>query len=258
MSKNKPIAVFDSGVGGLTVFKAVSRLLPKENLLYFADNHRIPYGDKSPEDILRYTRESAHFLMDKGIKMLILACHTASAHCLPFLQDELKIPVIGVIESSLRLLKKIKTFHSLAVLGTRGTIDSGIYQKRILEKFPYANIFPVSCPLLAPSIEKSFPTHQGIEGIIASSLAPIEGKKIDTVLLACTHFPLIQPQIQNVLGKEVFVIESAEETAIEIKTILEEKNLVNDKAAAQYQFFASRDMEEFGRKAENFLELNYF
>lgn len=247
---NLPIGLFDSGFGGLTVMKELARLLPYENLIYFGDTAHLPYGNKSPETVLKYALANADFLMKQGIKLLIIPCHTACSHALEILQAKLPIPVIGVIQPGLELVKEI---DRIAILATTSTIESGIYQSLIGKINPHAKIIGQACPLFVPLIEEGFHNHPAAELIAATYLEPLRGE-VDAALLACTHYPLIRPVIQKVLGPEVELIEPALKCAEEvIRTLSQSGTLNSQRKKPSYRFFASDDPNKFRRLGKVFL-----
>lgn len=249
-----PIGLFDSGVGGLTVMREVARLLPNEDLIYFGDTARVPYGTRSPETIVRYTKEGASFLFEKGIKLLIIACHTACSHAYSILRDEFSIPILGVIESGCQKLIRETKKSRVAVLGTTSTIRSGVHQAIIRAQAPQIEIYPMACPLFVPLIEEGLIDHSATQLIADHYLHPLKEKNIDAALLACTHYPLLRRIIQNSLGSAVSLIEPAEITARQAHAMLDLQGLLNTKRKSpHYQFYASDDPEKFSRLALTFL-----
>ncbi len=252
-----PIAVFDSGIGGLTVLRSLIRLLPYEKFIYLADSKRSPYGDKDPESIVKYTQDAVSFLQKKGIKMVVIACHTASAYCLEVLQKNFSVPVIGVIQSSLAQIIEQKDGDSLAILGTKATIASGVYQKLIQSIDPGIRVFPIACPLLVPMIEEGLLEHPEMELAVQSYLVPLQKEKIKTALLACTHYPLILPLIQKALGGNTLVIDSSDRTAIEVREFLRKHHLLkNSLQPFPNEFFVTDAPKNFGLRANVFLGNN--
>lgn len=230
--------------------REVARLLPSEPLIYLGDTARLPYGNKSPKTVLQFALENSAFLLEKNIKMLIIPCHTACSHALQTLQKTLPIPVLGVIQPGLELLASAST---LAVLGTSSTIESGIYQQLIQQKNPQATIFAQACPLFVPLIEEGFHTHPAATLIAETYLAPLRGK-IDTALLACTHYPLMRNVIQNILGPQVRLIEPAEQCALQARELLAKTDLLHPPLQKpHYQFFVSDDPEKFRKLGAIFL-----
>lgn len=236
-----PIGLFDSGFGGLTVMKELVKLLPNEHLIYLGDTANLPYGNKSPETVIRCARANAAFLMERGIKLLIIPCHTACCHALEILSKELPIPVVGVIEPGLKLIRE---FKRVAILGTSSTIQSGLYQNELRKLNPNVEIFAKACPLFVPLIEEGFHEHITAKLIAGHYLEELKGK-IDAALLACTHYPLLRGILEAELGNAA-LIEPAGPCAQIVKEILIRKNqLRTEKENPVYQFFASDDPEKF-------------
>ena len=236
---NRSIGIFDSGVGGLTVVKEISKRLPNESIIYFGDTARVPYGTKSRETILRYSIENALFLIEKDIKLLVVACNTASAYAVSYLQKIFKVPVLGVIEPGISAVLKTK---SIAVLGTKATIDSGVYQEGIQKKNPEIRVITKACPLFVPLVEEGMAEHPIAEMVVREYLKGIE---TDTILLACTHYPLLKNTIQKVV--DATIIDSAQACAQNIEVILDQHDLHTNKKAAQSSFFVSDDLSNFQR-----------
>lgn len=244
MSSESPIGLFDSGFGGLTVMREVVRLLPHENLIYLGDTAHLPYGNKSPEVVLQYALENASFLLKKGIKLLMVPCHTACSHALATLQETFPIPIIGVIQPGLDLLG---ASERIGVIGTASTIESGIYQSLIRKQIPHAQIHAKACPLFVPLIEEGFHSHASATLIAESYLAPLKGQ-IDTALLACTHYPLIRSILQQILGPKVALLEPAERCAALAREYLTNTALLNrQKGRPVYEFYVTDDPEKFRR-----------
>ena len=250
----KPIGVFDSGIGGLTVLKQVMKLLPNENSIYLGDTARVPYGTKSQETVRRYTFQNINFLLEKGIKMLVIACNTATAHSLEIVKKTFPIPVIGVIEPGARAAVRASKGKRVGVIGTLGTIESSVYNRAILSLDPKIKIFSKPCPLFVSLAEEGL-----IRGRIAGNIAdrylmPLKQKKIDTLVLGCTHYPLLKGTIQKSIGKTVKLIDSSIETAKAVKEILKEKSLENKNTKGSYhRFFISDASSHFLKTAKFFL-----
>ena len=254
MSDPRPIGVFDSGVGGLTVFRELSRLLPHENLLYLGDSARLPYGNKSADTIIRFTHECADFLLKKKIKLLLIACHTASAVALEELRKSFPIPVIGVVQAGFELVVECSKNQKIAILGTPGTILSGIYQKLLQEKLPSAQIFPIACPLFVPLAEEEFFDHAATDAIAQHYLAFLQKTQIDTALLACTHYPLLKAPIQKVLGPSVKILEPASRCVNQVVQQLSKTGELNCSTTAPfYQFFITDNPSRFASLSKTFL-----
>ncbi len=258
MNKHKQphsIGMFDSGVGGLTVMQQIMRTLPHEHIVYFGDTARVPYGEKSPETIIRYSLEIARFLMENNnIKALVVACNTVSSCSLDELQKICKAPVIGVIEPGAEKAVEVTRNGRIAVLGTRRTIASGAYEKEILQRLPKAFVIGVACPLLTPLVEEHFITHNAAKMIVREYLAPLHDQNIDTVLLGCTHYPLLRPLIEAELGPQVTIVDSAQTCAERVAAILKNKRMeASCSAAFPHKYFVSDDPERFRTLGKTFL-----
>ena len=252
--KNDSIGIFDSGFGGLTVMRAIKSVLPHENLIYFGDTAHLPYGEKSADAIVRYTLESSRFLIQQGIKMLVIACHTASTAALDLLQNSFDIPVVGVISPSVETVLEVSKGGQIAILGTRATILSGVYQRQIQNRLPHAQITPISCPLFVPIVEEGYSEHPLTRLLVQEYLRPLHTKPIDTLLLACTHYPLLTAHIQNVLGEEVLLVDPATSCAEQIAKLLASSHLENpERDLPHYQFYVSDDPEKFRILGKTFL-----
>jgi len=250
-----PIGLFDSGVGGLTVMREIVKSLPHENLVYLGDTARLPYGDKSPSAIVQFSLENADFLMQQKIKLLIVACHTACAHAIEILQNTLPIPVLGVKSpGSQDLIAATKTGH-VAVLATASTISSGAFQTYLQAQ--HLQVYPIACPLFAPLVEEGLQYHPATKLIAEYYLTPLKDSKVDAILLACTHYPLIAPVIQEILGPAVRLIEPARSLSLEVLELLRSQNLLNPGSSypPEYRFFATSDPEKFCRASKIFFPL---
>jgi glutamate racemase len=251
---SQAIGIFDSGVGGLTVTQQIIQLLPNENLIYFGDTARVPYGEKSPETIIKYSLENARFLMDQDIKLLVVACNTVSAYALEELQEICRIPVIGVIEPGIeKVIQTAQDNQKIAVLGTTATIKSEIYQNKIKARLPLAEIIPIACPLLVPLVEEKFMGHPAARLIIQEYLRPLKDQKISTLMLGCTHYPLLKEVIQEEI-KSTVIVDSATSCAEHVCAILDTKNLRRrEQSAAQRRYFVSDDPIKFQTIGKEFL-----
>jgi glutamate racemase len=254
MPRSAPVGVFDSGIGGLTVAHEVIRQLPHESVLYFGDTARVPYGPKSPDTVRRYSREIAGFLRDQGVKGIVIACNTATAHALTVLRDEFDMPVIGVVEPGARAAVSVTTGGRIGVIGTVGTIKSGAYERAIRAINSDVFITARACPLFVPLVEEGWTDHEATRLIAREYLAPLVAADIDTLVLGCTHYPLLKPLLREVLGPDVRLIDSAEETAAETARTLAEASLAapND-ADPTYRFVASDDPLQFLQLGQRFL-----
>lgn len=216
-----PIGIFDSGLGGLTVLSAVRARLPQEDIIYFGDTARVPYGSKSREAVTGYARQIAAFLLSRGVKMIVIACNTASAYALDTLRKNLSIPVIGVIEPGAERAVIMSRTGRIGVIGTEGTIRSSSYTAAIRRRTPRAVVFGQACPLFVPLVEEGWTGHPVTRLVAQEYLAPLARRRIDTLVLGCTHYPLIKPVIQKIVGPKVQLVDSAEATAERVAAIVE-------------------------------------
>jgi len=249
-----PIGVFDSGLGGLTVLKAITALMPSENTTYFGDTARVPYGSKSEKTVTKFSLENADFLIGKGVKLLVVACNTASAYSLKALQEHCDIPVVGVIKSGALSAAKVSKTKNIGVIGTEGTVKSGAYTKTLIELLPQALVIEYACPLLVPLVEEGWLDNDITRQVIETYMQNFKGDSvggynIDTLVLGCTHYPLLKKAFEVVLGDSVQLIDSAIETASTVKSVLEYMNLLNNKMPGKrfHQFFVSDLSERFKR-----------
>jgi glutamate racemase len=249
-----PIGVFDSGIGGLTVAREIMRQLPFEDVLYFGDTARLPYGPKSPDTVIRYSREISAFLISQDVKAVVVACNTATAHALPVLQAELPVPVIGVVEPGARAAVAASRAGEIGVIGTAGTIASGAYERAIRALSPNAKITVQACPLFAPLVEEGWLDTEATRLVAEEYLRPLEVHHIDTLVLGCTHYPLLKPILARLLGSSVCLIDSAAETAAETARTLAERGLGTTKAdPPRHRFVASDAPQQFLRLSQRFL-----
>ena len=244
-NRSAPIGVFDSGLGGLTVAHAIMRQLPAENLVYFGDTARVPYGPKSPDTVRRYSHEIAAYLLEQGVKAIVVACNTATAHALPMLKAELDVPVIGVVEPGARAAVRASRSGRIGVIATAGTIKSGAYVRAIEAESPEAQVTARACPLFVPLVEEGWTDHEATWSVAREYLAPFMHDEVDTLVLGCTHYPLLKPLIGEIVGRSVRLIDSAEETAVDTRRMLAENSLAADAGEGTYRFIASDDQQQF-------------
>ena len=248
-----PVGVFDSGIGGLTVVREILHQLPEENVVYFGDTARVPYGPKSPETVRRYSHEITTWLMEQGVKAIVVACNTATAHALPMLREELPVPVIGVVEPGARAAVAATRRGEIGVIGTVGTIASGAYERAIRALSPDVDIVARACPLFVPLVEEGWTEHEATRLVAEEYLAPLGEAGIDTLVLGCTHYPLLKPLIGRLLGADVRLIDSAQETAAETARVLDRCGLRASGAGDRHRFVASDAPQQFLRLAQRFL-----
>lgn len=255
--KYAPIGVFDSGVGGLTVAREIMRQLPEERIVYFGDTARVPYGNKSPETVTRYSRQIIHFLQSKEVKAIVVACNTASAFALEKIQPELTIPIIGVVKPGAKVAAETSKNGKIGVIGTEGTIGSQIYTTTIQEHNPMAEVMGKACPLFVPLVEEGWLKDPITVEIAKRYLQPFMESDIDTLIMGCTHYPLLRSTLRGILGEKVNLVNPAYETARGLKELLEKQNLVNDGVykpeGLQYQFYVSDAAEKFKNFANSIL-----
>ncbi len=255
MKESRPIGIFDSGVGGLTVVAQVRRQLPKENIVYFGDTARVPYGTKSRETITRFSVENVEFLMRHNVKIVIVACNTASSLALDFLKRCFKVPVVGVIRPGARRAAGATKNNRVGIIGTRATIGSGAYQKELKSANPKITVFGESCPLFVPLVEEGWLDSKVTGEIAFGYLKGLKAKDIDTLILGCTHYPLLKPAIEGIMGKTVTLVDSAEEVAIEADRILDAHGIANRSNKKPFhKFFVSDDPKHFMEVGERFLK----
>ena len=254
MSSTRPIGVFDSGIGGLTVAHEIIRQLPNESIVYFGDTARVPYGPKSPDTVRRYSREIAGFLGGQDVKAIVIACNTATAHALDMLQEELSIPVIGVVQPGARAAVRASEGGHIGVIGTSGTVRSGAYEKAIRELDPDARVTARACPLLVPLIEEGWMDHAATTLVAREYLAPFLKEKVNAVVMGCTHYPLLKNVLCRELGPGVALIDSAAETASETGRVLCEHGLqAPEGTLPTHRFIASDDPLQFLQLGQRFL-----
>lgn len=246
----RSIGVFDSGVGGLTVFREIARALPREPLVYLGDSARVPYGTKSPATVLRYAREAAHHLVGRGVKMLVIACNTATAAALPALQQELSIPVIGVVEPGARAAVQ-QTSGVVGVIATEGTVRAKAYTHAIRAIDPDVEVIESAAPLFVPLAEEGWANTHVAREVAEIYLEPLIDAGIDTLVLGCTHYPILRGTIEQVVGGAVAIVDSAETTAETVRRALGASAGMSD---PPHQFLVTDAEERFRRIAGEFLE----
>lgn len=248
-----PVGVFDSGVGGLTVLRALVQLLPHESFIYVGDTARVPYGSKSPEAVRRFSLEIARFFRRKGVKMMVTACNTASALALPDLRAFMPVPVIGVIEPGARAALASTRTGRVGIIGTEATVRSQAYDHAIRRLDKRVRVFSRSCPLFVPLVEEGWMRHDITRRVAGLYLKPLLKYKVDALVLGCTHYPLLKPTLRRVAGK-VELIDSAEETAKAVRSRLEQDGiLLHGRRRGRVSYFSSDDPEKFARLGARFM-----
>jgi glutamate racemase len=250
----RPIGIFDSGVGGLTVLKEIEDLLPNEDIVYFGDTARVPYGNKSKATILKFTTENILFLLKKKVKIVIIACNTASALALDSLRDVFNVPIIGVIEAGVVKALTVSKNLKVGVIGTRSTIGSNAYQNALLSRNKNIKIYAKSCPLFVPLAEEGMLSGEITAKVVDLYLKSFKKSRVDTIILGCTHYPLLKETIASYMGKAV-IIDSAKEVAQHARIILNQHNLLNSKTKkGRCEFYASDETNNFSELAKMFLK----
>lgn len=258
--KKQPIGFLDSGVGGLTVVKEVMKQLPNEIIYYIGDSARNPYGPRPMEEVQKFTHQLANFLFKKEIKLLVVACNTATVAALETLKKELPIPVIGVIESGSKAANESTKNHKVGVIGTLGTVQSNEYEKQIINKKHGTEVFSLACPRFVSIVEKNQFESTMAKEIVHEELHSFKDTDIDTLVLGCTHYPLLQPIIQDFFGKQVNLIDPGVETAKTIKKYLTDSNLLNQKqgGSTEHLLYTTGSAENFEKIASNWLNKSNF
>lgn len=252
--QQQAIAVLDSGVGGLTVASEIMRQLPKEEILYFGDTARAPYGPRTPSEVLVFTRQIIDFLLLYRPKMIVLACNTATAAALAPLQASISVPVVGVIQPGARAAIKHSRTRTVGVIGTTGTIRSGAYEEALRRIAPDIDVFSLACPSFVPLVEEGRYQTEEARRAVCDALLPLRGMTLDCLILGCTHYPFLRSFIAECMGKSVTLINSADETAREISTILYSQQLENrSRPKPRHRFFCSGHPGLFRSIAEAWL-----
>lgn len=253
MTRDQAIGVFDSGIGGLTVLSALIARLPGESFLYFGDTARVPYGTKSPETVLRFSRENVKFLLDQGVKFIVVACNTASAEAVPILKNECPVPIVGVIEPGVRAAVSRSSSEHIGVIGTAGTIRSEAYQNGIRKLAPKAQVTARACPLFVPLAEEGWVDTPVTEMVAATYLADLKEADVDALVLGCTHYPLLRDVIQRTMGPDVELVDSAIETAKEVREQLERSGMAHESGAGELSVYLSDIAPNFKEVGERIL-----
>ncbi|MCF8563516.1 glutamate racemase [Alicyclobacillus tolerans] len=257
MSNHRPIGVFDSGIGGLTVAAAIAAELPNEQIFYFGDTARCPYGDRDPAEVAEFSIEVLDFLYAQGVKLLVVACNTATAVALPILEKRYKVPVIGVIQPGSRAAAKTTNHKRIGVIGTAVTIHTGAYERAVKSLDPNANVHSLACPAFVPLVESGQWSGPDVEKTVLQSLLPLMEERVDTLILGCTHYPLLQETIQQVVGNDVRLISSAYETAVEVRAVLTARNELREQTGhVQNRYYTSGDGTKMRAALQHWLNLS--
>jgi glutamate racemase len=255
MNPALPIGIFDSGIGGLTVARQIHRVLPNEDLIYLGDTARVPYGTKSPSTVVRFACEDSQFLLQQNVKAVVVACNTCSAWALPILEKKFQVPIFGVITPGvLAALEKTKT-QRIGIIGTNATIRSKAYSSGIIARCDTAKVFARACPLLVPLVEEGWMNHPVTQAVLREYLTPMLKQKVDTLILGCTHYPLLKSAIRKIVGRRVALVDSAESCARYVRESLERKRLLNpnSKRTGTIQPFVTDETDRIAEAAKRFL-----
>ena len=251
---DKPIGIFDSGIGGLTVVKRFLSALPNENIIYFGDTARVPYGSKSNSTVIEYSLQDARFLINKKVKAIVVACNTASSVAIDELRKTFDVPVIGMIGAGSKSAIQNTKNKRIGVIGTRATISNNAYHKRLKFLEPDIEVYEKACPLFVPLAEEGWITHEATYKIAEEYLAELRDKKIDTLVLGCTHYPILSEVIQKVIGSDVKLIDSGIASVEVVKDKLQKNNLLSEnKNVGHSEFYVSDIPAKFKEIAELFL-----
>lgn len=252
--QEKAIGILDSGVGGITVTKEVMRQLPKETVYYFGDTKRLPYGPRPKEQVAQFTEEIIRFLHQFPLKAILIACNTATAAALIQMQQTFSLPIIGVIEPGARAAIKTSRKGRIGVIGTEGTIGSRAYERALKRLNPHMEVYSLACPEFVPLVEQGLRHTSYAYTKVQQQLQPFKERDLDTLVLGCTHYPLLTKPIQKCLGSDVKIISSAEETAAELSTILQHQDLLSSSLQTAHRFFTTGDVNRFAELAGEWLE----
>lgn len=250
---NRPIGVFDSGFGGLTVTKEIMSQLTNEKIIYFGDTARIPYGSKSKETIIKYSTQIIRFLLTKDVKAIVIACNTASATALAAVKEKFELPIIGVVTPGVLAAAKTTVNKRIGIIGTEGTVASNSYEQLLHLVNPEIEVFSTACPLFVPLVEEGWVEDPVTFEVAHRYLGQIKKEKVDTLVLGCTHYPLLTKVIGEVMGDRVALINPAYETAHDLDQLLEEKSLKSDCLKTQHEFYVSDRAEKFEAFAKTIL-----
>ena len=257
MHKDAPIGVFDSGVGGLTVAREIMRQIPNEKIIYFGDTARVPYGSKSQKTVTRYSEQIVRFLRTFQVKTIVVACNTASAYALDTLEKDIDIPIVDVIKPGAKMATEVTRNGRIGVLATEATISSQMYTKYITNLNRSITIYEKACPLFVPLVEEGLWEDPVTDEIVRRYLTELIDIDIDTLILGCTHYPLIRSTLRRIIGDKVTLVNPAYETAVELRQLLSEMNILNEETPGlgsnQYQFYVSDKAEKFVRFANSII-----
>jgi glutamate racemase len=253
VTRDSAIGVFDSGIGGLTVLHKIIEALPRESTVYLGDTARAPYGTKSVDTVLRYSFENSEFLVEKDIKLLVVACNTSTAVALPRLRERFAIPVLGVIEPGVRRAVKASKNKKIGVIGTDATIQSGAYTRALKKTDGAIEVYSRACPLFVPLVEEGWTDNAVVQMTVKNYLGSLKHSGIDTLILGCTHYPLLKNAIRAFMGDRMRLVDSAEEVAVEVAALLKRRQLMRKSGNGVHGFFVTDAPERFIKIGQRFL-----
>ncbi|MEA1962106.1 MAG: glutamate racemase [Bacillota bacterium] len=245
MGDQRPIGIFDSGVGGLTVVKTLLTRLPGESFVYFGDTAHVPYGSKTREQLFQYADEIVNFLLEKDVKAIVVACGTHSSVTLPSLQQECEVPVLGVVQPGARAALQVSKNKRIGIIATKATVNSGAYRRYIEEKDSESQVFQVACSRFVPLVESGKLQTDEARQAVSDYVSPLVDKGIDTLVMGCTHYPFLAPLIKELIGPNVTLLDPGIETIEELHYILLKSNLLNDQGGTSREFWVSGDDRSF-------------
>ncbi len=253
MDANSAIGVFDSGLGGLTVVKELIERLPHEHIVYYGDTARVPYGTKSKESIVEFSHENTEILLNRKVKMIVVACNSSSSYAINSLKKKYELPILGVIEPGASAAAEQTRNNRIGVIATSATVKSGQYARHIQRRNQRAEVISKACPLFVPLVEEGWFDDPATRQIARRYLGELKQADVDTVILGCTHYPLLRDVIQRTMGRDVLLVDSAREVAQRVQRILHDKKLTRARGQGRHKFYVSDKPQEFGRIAQNFL-----
>ena len=252
----RPIGVFDSGLGGLTAVRQMRRLMPSEHIIYFGDTARVPYGNRSRETLLKYARQDMRFLRQFDPKLVVIACGTVSSNCLEALQAESEIPILGVVEPTVRRAVSVTASRRVGLIATRASVASGAYQRKFAALDPEIRVFSRACPLFVPLVEEGrfTPGDVVIETVAEEYLGELREARVDTLVLGCTHYPLLTEIISGAMGGGIFLVDAGREAACAAQSLLQERDALSAPGTGSVRFYVSERPADFQRLADTFLQ----
>lgn len=253
---NRPIGIFDSGVGGITVLKEIYKQLPNEHLIYLGDTKNFPYGNKSKEEIIKFAIQNVEYLIKKNVKIIVIACGTATSQAIEILQNKFEIPIMGIIEPTVEYVKN-KTYNKIGVIATEGTIRNGAWENKLKEKIQNIEVINKACPMLATIAEEGRATGEEGRKAIKEYMEIFKKNKINKIILGCTHFPIYEQVIRDELEYEVELINTGKTVAKKLKKYLKEKELLKEKENSKIEINLTKEEKEFTKIAQNILQFDY-